>query len=171
MEMILDDTADAPPLRLKGTWQFRLQHHGARVVGRESDGNPALTVSDYGQGRLWCLASPLETALANEPGVFYGDRMQAFWQVYRRVAEPWIQKRIVRKSHPHLGITEHQIDGHSRVIVMQNYAPEPASGTLELAPGWKVGEVWRGPQTLAQGVSSAFALGSNDAYVFTVLSS
>ncbi len=170
MKMTLDGMTDAPPLHLGGLWQFLLRPRGARVVGSEPDGNPALTVADYGQGRLWCLAAPLETALANEPGVFYGDRMQAFWQIYRRVAEPWIQKRVVRKSQPNLGITEHPLDGHSRVIVMQNYAPEPASGDLELAPGWQVGEVWRGPQTLAQGATRAFALEPNDACVFTVTS-
>ncbi len=168
MKMTVDGMADAPALHMGSTWQFLLRPRGARVVGSELDGNPVLTVADYGKGHIWCLTAPLETTLANEPAAFHGDRMQEFWQIYRRVAEPWIQQRIVRKSQPNLGITEHPLDGHSRVIVMQNYAPEPASGNLELAPGWKIGEVWRGPQTLAQDASRAYVLGPNDAFVFTV---
>ena len=136
---------------------------GAEVLAREPDGNPAFTRFDYGQGEIFFLSAPLETALANLPGAFHAPDAQPFWRIYQRVGEKILAGRAVRKTQPMLGITEHPLDETERVVMVVNYSPAAARERLEFAPGWSVSAAYRG--ALEDGV---LTLPPNDAAVFHI---
>lgn len=158
---------DMPSMRLDATWKYRIQTDHATVLAREPDGNPALTEAAYGRGRLICLTAPLESMLTDKPAAFRADAAP-YWRIYQRLAEPWLRRRAARKSSPSVGLTEHELDPRTRVIVAQNYSPEAISETLQLADGWKPGDCWHGSLPSAQGSGWSCPLPANDACVFTL---
>ena len=156
-----------PALRFDTTWKYRIRADRATVIGREPDGNPALTEAAYGRGRLVCLTAPLELMLADKAGAFAAEA-SPFWRIYRWLAEPWLRRRAVRKTSPCVGLTEHELDGRTRVIVAQNHSPEAVAETLDISPGWQPAECWYGRLPARQGTSWQCPLEANDACVLTV---
>jgi len=136
----------------------------AAVLGREPDGNPAFTCCKYGQGQVFFLSVPIEQALTQTPGGFHSPLAQPFWQIYRRVAQDVLQERTVSKNHPMLGLTEHLLDEHTRVVVAINYSPQALEDRLDLRPGWQVEKAWRG----AVEPGGRVKLPANDAAIFTI---
>jgi endo-1,4-beta-mannosidase len=153
-------------------YKLALEATHAEVLGVEADGNPAFTVAPYGKGRVYFLGFPLETLLTTTPGAFHTPEAQPFWRLYRFLAHPFTQTRAIVKQHPMLGVTEHPLDAHRRVVVVINYSPEPVETTLDLAPGWRLGPVRYGATALscdsAQAACAAVTLPHNDALVLIV---
>lgn len=134
---------------------------GAAVLGAEPDGNPAFTRFALGRGEVYLLTSPIERALADWPGAFQGP--QAFWQIYRMIAGKATRGRVVRKTQPMLGVTEHPLSENERVVVAVNYSPALLEETFALAKGWQVSGAWRGSVEGAR-----LTIPPNDAAVFVV---
>lgn len=153
-------------LQIETAIRQELHPAGAAVLGRELDGNPAFTRFSYGQGKVYFLSVPIERALARTPGGFHGPQAQPFWRIYTRVAEDILRGRVVHKDQPMLGLTEHPLGEHRRVIVAINYSPDRLEDTLALAPGWRLDEVWRGVVE----ADGRLSLGPNEAAVFTMRS-
>ncbi len=157
---------------LGGEYRLALEPTRADVLGVETDGNPAFSVAPYGKGRVYFLGFPLEMALTTTPGAFHTPEAQPFWTLYRHIAQPFMQARAVTKHHPMLGVTEHPLEAHRRVVVVINYSPEPVKTTLNLASGWTVGTVWYGASGLdydpAQAARATVTLPHNDALIITV---
>ena len=81
-----------------------------------------------------------------------------------RPAEVIEKKRIVRKDHPHLGITEHPLSNFRRVVVLINYSPEHMSAPVKLAAGWRISEILCG----AKPENDIVLLPPNDATVWMI---
>ena len=154
----------SPALSVDCPIKLRLVPTTAEVLGREEDGNPCFTCTEYGKGRIYFLTVPIELYLSNTPGAFHGESAQPFREIYRHVAEPFTRERIVTRNHPLVGVTEHALGENERVVVLINYAPAPVETTVTLAPGWKAVRSWYG----AGPKSDRCALAGNDAAVFTV---
>ncbi len=164
--------ADAPQFSMEGEYRLALESVRAEILGIEMDGNPAFTVAPYGKGQVYFLGFPMEMTLTTIPGAFHASDAQPFWRLYRHIAQPFVQERAVVKHHPMLGVTEHPLDAHRRVVVIINYSPEPVKTTLDLAAGWTVGAVWHGASGLdcdpTQAKIGAITLSQNDACVIVV---
>lgn len=156
------------PFKVNGPVKLALKSTGARVLGSEADGNPLFTCNAYGRGRIYFLGVPLELALSQQPGGFYGPEAQPFYAIYQEIARPIQSDRAVSKDLPDIGITEHPLDDHRRVVVAINYSPEPLQTSLALAPGWQLGQVWHGskPDQGPTGLNSSIP--ANEAIVFTL---
>ena len=144
---------------LQAPIRLSLETRGAEVIGREADGNPLFTCGQYGQGRIFFLTVPLEMALSNSPGIFYGKESRPFWKLYRHIAQPVLKTRIIACDSAQIGITEHRLAEGQLAVVMINYSPERITPTVSLAPGWKIHDYWYGELP---------TIPANDAIVFTV---
>jgi hypothetical protein len=58
---------------------------GARVLGRDQEGNPALVVHECGRGRTMLCAYPFELTLGATPNGFEGG--SPYWRLYRALKE------------------------------------------------------------------------------------
>ena len=168
VEVAFDGIEPGLRLPLSSSYQLALATLRGQVLGSEGGGNPALTCAPYGKGHVYFLGFPLESMLAATPGAFHAAQAPSYWKLYRRIAEPYLAERVVRKAHPMLGITEHPLAPDRRCVVLINYSPEAVTAELQLAAGWAIGESWYGalPQTSAAAICTVNA---NDAIVFTVV--
>ncbi len=139
--------------------RLSLESTGAEVLGREPDGNPLFTCAQYGLGRLYFLTVPVETALSNSPGSFYGKDAQPFWKIYQRIAQPILKTRLVACNSAEIGLTEHPLAKDRIAVVMINYSPENITPAMSLAAGWKICDYWYG---------NLPTIPANDAVVFTL---
>lgn len=109
---------------------------GIEVLAAEADGTPVFTRARHGRGVVYSLLFPLETALANEAEAFMPGRMQPFWMLYAAFARSVLDARIVGKTSPWVGITEHRADDGEVVVVATNYAPHEVVERLRLNDGY-----------------------------------
>lgn len=159
------EIAGLDSLPLSGPVRLTLRSTGAEVLGSEPGGNPVFTRTTYGAGTLYFLSRPLETALSETPGVFHSDDAPPYWRLYAEVAGQQIAARVLRKTHPMVGVTEHPEEGGSRIAVLINYSPKPVETQVTLAAGWYVAEalVGNGP------MEGTLRLPGNDAVVLRLL--
>jgi hypothetical protein len=136
----LEGLAESFSLRVCGEVRLELKPGRAQVLGVAPDGNPVFTCAQYGQGRIYFFALPLECELANTPGVFHASQAQPFWKIYRHIAQPFIADRLLHKENPLLGITEHELPSGRKLAVLINYSPTRLSDRCRLQPGWFVEE-------------------------------
>jgi len=116
---------------------------GADVLCTEADGNPVFTVYRLGLGKVYFLSVPLETYLANTPSVF-NTMDKPYWAIYKELAKNIADGRILTKSSPFLGVTEHALSDSEKLIVTINYSPDDIEDQLHLQNGWRVEKVFRG---------------------------
>lgn len=131
-------------LRMAAPVRLELALAGAVALGRESDGNPLFTRAPHGKGSIYFLGVPLERWLSETPGAFDGAQAQPLWRIYAQMAEPFTAGRAAHKDNPYVGLTEHALAGDRRVVVLNNYSPEPQPVSLRLAAGWQMARVWYG---------------------------
>jgi hypothetical protein len=164
----LEFDAGGQRLRCAAGFRLALKAAGAEVLAAEPDGNPAFTCAAYGQGKLYFLSAPVERWLSETPGSFYGAQAQPFWQIYRTIAAPLLAERILRKDNPQVGLTEHPLADGARLAVLINYSPLPQVVKLDLAPGWKLNDVYYGEAPLALPSNLSLTIPKNDAVVFRI---
>lgn len=137
----------------------------ASVLAREKDGNPIFTVNKYGKGKIYYLGIPIEINLTNTPGAFT-DGKGEFYKVYQTFASELIHKRrVAEKDDPMVGITEHELDNHTSLVILINYSPQERRTKLKLKEGWKITEVLYGENQGANTVK----LNQNDACVLKIV--
>lgn len=164
----LDGLDGAPQVPCGGPFKVRFLPTRARILGREADGNPAFTVSDYGKGKVYFLGAPMEMMLTQAPGAFHSAAAAPCWKVYRHVADEAMRTRVARKRNPMVAVTEHPLSAGRRVVVVLNQSPVPVHEEVELRKGWAVSSVHHGEAGKANGPRITCSLRANDAVVFTV---
>jgi hypothetical protein len=112
--------------------RYELTPTTARVLARDAQDRPLLTVQEHGPGRLYCLWAGLETACAIAPTADW----DAAGAIYRLVAAAVLDRRLVRKpaGYPDLHLTEHPLPDGRTVIVAINNSPRECAVPLALAP-------------------------------------
>lgn len=131
-------------MHVSATFRNTYRVVGADVLGAEADGNPAFTRFELGNGEVFLLSCPIETALLRSPEAYHRPDTDAWWQVYRLVAEKALARRAARKTHPLLGLTEHSLDETQRVLIAINYSDSVLSDRVSLDDSWSVASIWRG---------------------------
>ena len=116
--------------------QFLVAPTRAEVLGHEANGNPLFTRSSYGKGTVYFLGFPLEAELSFLPGVF--QEGAPIWQLYRTLAAHVLSARVLTKSHPLIGITEHPLSDQERIAVLINYDNNTITEEISVASGWSV---------------------------------
>lgn len=118
---------------------FRLRNRAvtAQVLATDESGAPAYTVAEYGKGRVFFLAFPLEKQLLEEEGAFKPESAP-YYRFYEALGRS--PEKIARAAVRTTALTEHPLDENRRVIVAVSYADEAPSFTL--ADGWSVAETF-----------------------------
>lgn len=134
------------------------------VLSVEKDGNPVFIKSTYGKGSIYLLTFPLENNLANLPGAF--DKGQpAYSNIYKEIALPWINERVLQQNNTGIGTTEHAMGANEKLVTLINYTTED----ITIEPIVKKGFV------IDKGIYGSFSGGSsltvkaNDALVLSVI--
>jgi len=128
-----------------GDFKVRYRATRAEVLASEEDGNPALTVTTLGRGKVVFCAVPLEMWHTRTPGVFHAENASQAWRWYRWLAHEAVAGRAVTKEAPEVAVTEHALSEGERLVVAVNHAPHAVEAGLALAEGWRVAERLHGP--------------------------
>ena len=137
----LDDLGRQTEFTLTAPIRLGLSAGRATVLAAEPDGNPVLTCAPYGRGQvLFCSLAP-EASLTQRPGAFHRPEEPPYWQLYQRIAQISGLDRIVSKTVPQLGITEHIVSEQRRYVAAINYSAAPLQTHLQLHPEWRLEQV------------------------------
>jgi hypothetical protein len=107
---------------IESTTHFQLEPGSATVLATEA-GAPVFSVANYGKGKVYFLAVPLETSIARSTGAFLPQADQS-WKIYAHIWAGQISGRHIGKDSPSVGITEHHLPDGSLLAVIINYQPE-----------------------------------------------
>ncbi len=139
---------DMAPVEIKSSFRLNLKSAGAEILGVEEDGNPAFTCFSYGRGKAYFLTLPLEAHLFSLPAVFQQTEPSAIQGIYRKIAATAIaDKRVIKKNHPQIGITEHALSPVARLVLAINYSAKRVDAAIGLKPSWRVTQILRGELT------------------------
>jgi hypothetical protein len=164
--VVMDGLSDKPSLTTRGQFRLQIAPTRAEVLGREDySGNPVFTRATYGKGVVYFLSFPMEKELVIAPGSFHLPSAQPCWQIYKAIAQATLSRRVARKDHPQIGLTEHPISDQQRAVVLINYAPEAVTTSLVLADHWSLVSAWHGtmPEKGVDGWSCE--IGANDGII------
>ena len=127
------------------------------VIGRDADGNPMMTVMEYGKGRVVYVNFAPESDAFLKGGAYFGKDLNPLYLIYREAARIAGVERVVCKPADvaNVGFTEHRLDGGRMLAVAVNYDPSPA--VVELSVKGRISRVW-GDGTLD---GNRLALGAN----------
>lgn len=121
---------------VNSTTQFHLRAQEATVLAREE--GVVFSVAPLERGRVFFLAAPMESHLAQTHGAFL-ESEAPFWKIYREIASEVLRGRRIEKCTPTLGISEHPLPGgEGALAVLINYSPNPLSSDIGLPAGTRV---------------------------------
>jgi hypothetical protein len=150
---------------ISSPYKLNLESTTARILGCEDDGNIAFTCNQYGDGRVYFLTVPLESAIAEIPNAVNDLSASPFWKLYRKMASSLIAGRVVACDDPRIGLTEHHgLDGRC-VVVAINYSPEEIKADLKFNEKWELKDHWYGSELLKENNTYQVCISANNAVV------
>lgn len=114
-----------------------MQSVGAEVLAAESDLNPALSCNRYGKGKIYFLPFALEKSLVDEQGSLDCGAGQEYYKIYELIFRDSLKRRVISKSSPMFGLTEHSIDQNTCIVAAVNYGDSDAALQITLDKGWE----------------------------------
>ncbi len=164
------NTSDQIKIQMPPSFKLNLKVVTAQVLGTDQNGNPAFTVSNYGKGKVYFLNYPIEKSLFNVVGAFNKKDAEPYYQIYKRIREDIPSGKAVTGNNHMIGLTEHKVDEHTRIIVAINYEPKSSKTELSLGAGWEVGECYYGemPSVDRKTGKVIAMIRKNDAVVFSI---
>ena len=158
-------TLDACPDRPACCWDkttARLIAREAEVLGKTTDGEPALTRFCCGKGWVMVANAPVDRQTIGRSDVLTGERIQPYYLMFREAAKTAGLKAVVAKGDcPYVGITEHPTADGSTIVIAINF--EPREMECPISVNGRIGEVWRGDVK-----ADRIRLAANEAAVFEV---
>lgn len=155
----------ADNLVMNGSFILQLEAARAEVLGTEADGNPAFTCCGYGKGKVYFLSLPMEMNVIRRPGALYHTDEEPYWKIYAMISQEVRKNRVLEKSTPLLGVTEHCLNTESRVAVMVNYKPAAMPASLRLEKEWQLDKVLYGTEPQIAGNEITCTMAANEAMV------
>jgi len=147
----------------KSERKLRIDPKKTTVLAAEEDGNPLFLKTSYGKGFIYLLTFPLENNLTTTTGAF--DKGQPkYAAIYKEIAKPLMEQRVLQQSNPFIGVTEHEINDKEKVVILINYSTEDLSSDITIKQGWKVKSALYGNMPNDNTVS----ISANDAVVLKI---
>ncbi|MBU3113318.1 hypothetical protein [Clostridium lacusfryxellense] len=122
----------------------------AQVIGCENNGNPALTTTTYGKGKVFFMTLPIEMNVIHKPGVLFNADLQPYYKIYSIISEEVRKNRVIQKDNPYVGITEHSFDESTKLAIMINYSPKCINTSILLKDGWEVESIVYGENVVSK---------------------
>jgi hypothetical protein len=107
----------------------------ATVLANDEQGDPIVTVNQYGRGKVYYINFPLEANLLSVPHAFDGD----VYKLYKHVFADSLKTVNVRKDNKMVGITE-----NGNVVTLINYSNQSQHTGLLLQNGKHIDRILRG---------------------------
>ena len=117
--------------------KLTLESTSSTVLMSEEDGNPFLTISSYGKGKVIFCTAPIEKQFSET----VGEPDAGLLEIYKLFAEQLDLE--VTRNDKHLGITVHTLENGKKIAVAVNYSGEKITDTVTLKNG-SVGNVYLG---------------------------
>ena len=143
-EFSLTTSKPATDFSLSTEFRYVVESTDSEILGRETDGRGIYFRSRYEKGFIYSLLAPLESALALEPGAFDEQDHRPWFEIYRSFATKEIT-RIVSKTSPWLGVTEHPITADRALVVIVNYLSHPIEEKFSLQKPFSILRSWNAP--------------------------
>ena len=141
-ELIFREETSSPLVTEYGNlferYKITMQSKTSTVLMKDGEGNPLFTVNNYGKGKVYFFAAPLECDLSEAKGGF----STKFAEVYRTLANETL-KKSVQKENFCIGLTEHT-NKNKKYVCAMNYSGSVATDTLKIKNGLKIGKIYRG---------------------------
>lgn len=111
----------------------------AKVLAYTDDGNPALTVNEYGRGKVYFCAYPIESDAGTQAGIVSGEGARDLYRFYA-ACDLRNSEKTAKSDSPYVCVTEHIKSENERILTVMNYRPE--EGTAHITcDGYSVSEV------------------------------
>lgn len=129
---------NSPEYRISGAYRTRSQLTAIRaeILAEETDGNPLMTVCQYGRGNVYFINAGIERLAAETPGE------NDFWRLYQLFADHCGIRRRVTADTPGVGLTEHELTDHRVLVVVVNYTRETRH--CSISPSMSFLQSWNG---------------------------
>ena len=144
---IITKKADGMQFSLSSRRKFKLDVIDAEVLATETDGNPALTRKQYGKGVIYFLSFPMEQWLSDRPQAFDCLESRRYYEIYKTIFTPHLNRIVCAKSSPFLEITEHPISDTLCEITALSYSDAETEFEIDLSPSWQITETLNGKIT------------------------
>jgi hypothetical protein len=105
------------------------------VIAVDQDGGPAFTVMDYGKGKIYFLAFPIELDASCKAGVTDGAYAVPYYRFYEQLGIRGADKKAVSGS-PYICVTEHIVRDDERLLTVLNHLPEDGKAEIYLEEDW-----------------------------------
>lgn len=116
---------------------LKLESTASTVLMSEEDGNPFLTVCDYGKGKVIFCAAPIEKQYCET----VGEPDKGLCKVYKIVAD-YLDLKVIRNDE-HIGVTLHTLADGRKIAVLINYSGNTVTDAVTVKNG-AIGEVFLG---------------------------
>ncbi len=117
---------------------FNMQPTTANVLATDENGDPFLTVNQYGKGRVYVANAPIENGLLDRHHAFDGDEYKLYQLLFGEFA-----KHAVKVSDRDLAVTYHPTENGMTVVVV-NHTEQDKPLTVQTTDGYQLERVYYG---------------------------
>lgn len=116
--------------------KYSLKTVGADVLATDQNDQPVMTVNNYGKGKVYTLAYPIESYAATEPMVLSGKYKKDYHKFYEVLKKHKNVSKIAENDNDSICMTEHIADD-KHLLVLINCTPRKEIANIKL-DGYKV---------------------------------
>ena len=113
----------------------RMVAEGATVLARDADGDPVFFRSNFGRGKVFTCAYPLERIAMENAGLFDSE----MFRIYAAVV---VKRPLLNVGECRITVTEHFFSENRALCVIVNGSGEELEVHVETAPGWHPGATY-----------------------------
>jgi hypothetical protein len=113
----------------------KLEPITASVLASDQNGDPILTVNNYGKGKVYFINYPLEEMLISKNNAFDGDT----YKIYEYVLKDILKTKNVVRDNKMVGVTE-----NGNLVTLINYSNTPQKSGLKLQNNKQIDKIYRG---------------------------
>ncbi len=151
---------------LKSTFKQDFAVERAQVFAAESDGNPVLSLAQYGRGRIWFCSLPIKWNFTQLDALSQQPEVIALWRMYKLISSQARAGCALQISRPHVAITEHILEDGNHWAVLINHSDRDRNVSTYLQPGWTLGRILHGPTIVEK---QNLVVPANDAVIVSLL--
>lgn len=122
------------------TRRYNIDVENANVLAYDSLGIPAITVNNYGKGKVYYVNFPLECSMADEDNAFDSNR----YKIYCEIFCDKLKEIEIISQNPNVCITRHMQKDGSIICVAINYSAETQYTDFTLKDGVTIGKIHYG---------------------------
>lgn len=120
--------------------KFEFVNERATVLAQTETGSPAFTVIEYGKGKIYFMAYPIEITTGVRGGILSGEHPIPYYRFYEALHIRSAEK-MAKSEHPCVGVTEHIVNENLRLLPILNHTPKAQTAKIALKDGWHLCEL------------------------------